>query len=241
MDDLTVGTLDADMTTDTTAAATDYVDTASSDTSEVVSTSDVSDVIRLTDGSEVSLDELERGYLRQSDYTRKTQDLSKQRDELAQAEQLLRALESDPKATLEALQRHLLVDEPDLDEIDPVEAELREHREFIEQQRALAMQHEVETELAGLAEQYGEFDWSAVLEFAVTREIPDLEAAYLLWNKQTERERVRQEGNQKALSAKRNAPPVARGSRAQGTVDESAEIMSVMDAWRAAKRELGYE
>lgn len=241
MDDLTVGTLDADMTTDNTADATDYIDTAPSDTEEVVSSSDVSDVIRLTDGSEVSLDELERGYLRQSDYTRKTQDLSKQRDELAQAEQLLRALESDPKATLEALQRHLLVDEPDLDEIDPVEAELREHREFIEQQRALAMQHEVETELAGLAEQYGEFDWSAVLEFAVAKEIPDLEAAYLLWNKQTEREQARQAGNQKALAAKRNAPPVARGSRAQGTVSESAEIMSVMDAWRAAKRELGYE
>ena len=241
MDDLTVGTLDADMTTDNTADATDYIDTAPSDTEEVVSSSDVSDVIRLTDGSEVSLDELERGYLRQSDYTRKTQDLSKQRDELAQAEQLLRALESDPKATLEALQRHLLVDEPDLDEIDPVEAELREHREFIEQQRALAMQHEVETELAGLAEQYGEFDWSAVLEFAVAKEIPDLEAAYLLWNKQTEREQARQAGNQKALAAKRNAPPVARGSRAQGTVNESAEIMSVMDAWRAAKRELGYE
>lgn len=241
MDDLTVGTLDADMTTDNTATATDLIDTAPGDTEEVVSTSDVSDVIRLSDGSEVSLDELERGYLRQSDYTRKTQDLSKQRDELAQAEQLLRALESDPKATLDALQRHLLVDEPDLDEIDPVEAELREHREFIEQQRALAMQHEVEAELAGLAEQYGEFDWSAVLEFAVTKEIPDLEAAYLLWNKQTERERARQEGNQKALAAKRNAPPVARGSRAQGTVDESVEIMSVMDAWRAAKRELGYE
>lgn len=243
MDDLTVGTLNADDTTEDTAFSTDDIfDTEFGDTNEVVDTPDVSEKLILSDGTEVTLDELERGYLRQSDYTRKTQDLSRQRDELMQAEQLLYALESDPKATLEALQRHLIGDEQgDLEELDPVERELRDHRAFIEQQRAASVQYEVETELAGLAEQYGDFDWNAVLEFAVNREIPDLEAALLLYNKQIERETSRQQANQQALQAKRGAPPVARGSRAQGTVSESVEINNIMDAWQAAKRELGFE
>lgn len=243
MDDLTVGTLTADTTIDGTAEATDVpVDTAlDSDTSEIVSTPDVSDTIRLSDGSEVTLAELERGYLRQSDYTRKTQELSKQRDELSQAEQLLNALESDPQATIEALQRHLIGDQQALEDLDPVEAELREHRAFIEQQRAAQIQAEVEAEFVDLEQQYGEFDWNAVLEYAVQQEIPDLEAAYLKWSRHQERETARQEANQKALAAKRGAPPVAGGSRAQGTVDESVSVDSVLDAWRAAKRELGYE
>lgn len=238
MDDLTVGTSDADIAIVDPANATDVVDTAS-DTATVAETT--SDAVRLSDGTEVTLDELERGYLRQSDYTRKTQELSKQRDELTQAEQLLRALETDPAATIEALQRHLVIDQPGLEDLDPVEAQLRDHQSFIEQQRAAQMQYEIETELSAIQDQYGEFDWNAVLEFAVDREIPDLEAAYLLHSKQVEREQSRKQANEKALAAKRNAPPVAGGSRAQGTVDESVEIKSVMDAWRAAKNELGYE
>ena len=242
------GTLDAveTLTDDTTDIATDFWDslqddTVDNDTSEPVETADNSRVI-LSDGSEVGLDELERGYLRQSDYTRKTQDLSRQRDELSQATQLLDALQSDPQGTLEALQRQLgTSDLEDFDDLDPVEMELRDHRQFIEQQRAYALQQEVEAELGALADQYGDFDWNAVLEFAVDKEIPDLEAALLLHQKQQERETVRQSGNQKALAAKRGAPPVARGSRVQGQVSDSTPILSVMDAWTAAKRELGYE
>lgn len=243
-----IGTLDATDTTidDTTDIATDFWDNpqndiVDNDTSEPVETED-NGKVTLSDGSEVGLDELERGYLRQSDYTRKTQDLSRQRDELSQATQLLQALESDPRGTLEALQRQLgTSDLEDFDDLDPVEIELRDHRQFIEEQRASVVQQEVEAELSALADQYGEFDWNAVLEFAVDREIPDLEAALLLHQKQQERESVRQSGNQKALAAKRGAPPVARGSRAQGQVSDSTPILSVMDAWSAAKRELGYE
>ena len=242
-----IGTLDAvETTTDsTTEFATDFwdnlnADNADVDTSGSVETNDAP-TVTLSDGTVVDLEEMERGYLRQSDYTKKTQELSRQRDELSQAEQLLNALESDPQGTLDALQRHLLVDQPDLDDLDPMEAELKDHRQFIEQQRAAALQYEVEAELGALADQYGDFDWNAVLEFAVEKEIPDLEAALLLHQKQQERETARQSGNQKALAAKRGAPPVARGSRAQGQVADSTRIDNVMDAWNAAKRELGYE
>ena len=52
---------------------------------------------------EVSLDELRDGYQRQSDYTRKTQELASERKRLQQAEAIVAALESDPAGTLTAL------------------------------------------------------------------------------------------------------------------------------------------
>ena len=57
------------------------------------------------DGSEeqVSLDELRDGYQRQSDYTRKTQELASERQRLEQAEAIVSSLESDPEGTLKAL------------------------------------------------------------------------------------------------------------------------------------------
>ena len=241
--DTNIGTLNAepDTTVDSTVPATEIFDTAPNDTAETVETP-ASDTIRLSDGTEVTLDELERGYLRQSDYTRKTQDVARQREELEQAQQLMAALEADPVSTIEALQRHLLPDAVDEDlSLDPLEMEVRQQREWIEQQQAAQIQREVEAELNALASQYGEFDANGVLSFAVEREIPDLEAALLLYTKQQERDAQRKAANEEALARKRGAPPVAGGSRAQGTVSDNVQVDSVLDAWRAAKRELGYE
>ena len=57
------------------------------------------------DGREerVSLDELQNGYQRQADYTRKTQELASERKRLEQAEAIVSSLESDPESTLKAL------------------------------------------------------------------------------------------------------------------------------------------
>ena len=57
------------------------------------------------DGGEqqVSLEELRDGYQRQSDYTRKTQELASERKRLEQAEAIVSSLESDPESTLKAL------------------------------------------------------------------------------------------------------------------------------------------
>ena len=48
---------------------------------------------------EVSLEELRDGYQRQSDYTRKTQELASERRRLQQAEAIVSSLESDPEGT----------------------------------------------------------------------------------------------------------------------------------------------
>ena len=52
---------------------------------------------------EVSLEELRDGYQRQSDYTRKTQELASERRRLQQAEAIVQSLESDPDGTIKAL------------------------------------------------------------------------------------------------------------------------------------------
>ena len=57
------------------------------------------------DGAEhqVTLEELQQGYQRQADYTRKTQELASERQRLQQAETIVAALEADPQGTLDAL------------------------------------------------------------------------------------------------------------------------------------------
>lgn len=51
-------------------------------------------------GEQVSVDELQRGYMRQRDYTQKTQLLATQRQEYEAATRLAEALRSDPRGTL---------------------------------------------------------------------------------------------------------------------------------------------
>ena len=53
--------------------------------------------------SEVTLSELQQGYQRQADYTRKTQELASERQRLEQAEAIVSALEADPQGALTAL------------------------------------------------------------------------------------------------------------------------------------------
>ena len=55
------------------------------------------------ENQEVSLEELRDGYQRQSDYTRKTQELASERKRLQQAEAIVSSLETDPNGTLTAL------------------------------------------------------------------------------------------------------------------------------------------
>lgn len=63
------------------------------------------------DGTEVTLDELKRGYLRQSDYTKKTQEVAQNRQELGQGYQ---ALEQQQQVLAQNLELALNVVEPQL-------------------------------------------------------------------------------------------------------------------------------
>lgn len=190
------------------------------------------------DGQErtVTEEEARNGYLRQRDYTQKTQDLAEQRQRLAAAEGLWKALQDDPAVALEALQDHyadLLNEDPP----DPVEQRLREVESFTSAQQQAAIEAEIEAEIERLSTEYGDpIDRDELLEFAIDNEIPNLEAAYTYRKTLSEREAKR-------VAAKQSAPPIeTRGSNQANTSAAIEEpIGSVEEAVRAAMKELGVE
>ena len=72
------------------------------------------------DGKPVPIDELKKGYLRQSDYTRKTQELARERQKAQIAEDFYEKVKSNP----ELAQR--LATDFDLKHVDPVQSEMME-------------------------------------------------------------------------------------------------------------------
>jgi hypothetical protein len=105
-------------------------------------------------GEQVTLDELQRGYMRQGDYTQKTQALAAQRQQYEAATRLAEALQADPHGTLLQLATATGVDlaslqgpaaqselggdqgtgqNQALDPSDPVQAELMALREQVQQ------------------------------------------------------------------------------------------------------------
>lgn len=67
-------------------------------------------------GEKVTLQELQAGYMRQSDYTRKTQELAKERETLQSKSDAGESLTDDERSTLEWLQNHKFLTEQQLEE-----------------------------------------------------------------------------------------------------------------------------
>lgn len=112
-------------------------------------------------GEQVTLDELTKGYLRQSDYTRKTQDISRQSREIEKARELLEKVSENPE-----LAQQLGYD-PESERVRELEANYYD----------LLLEKEVMT----LSNKYADFDTDNVLNFAVERQMDNLEDAYLLY------------------------------------------------------------
>lgn len=198
--------------------------------------------------SQVSLNELRDGYQRQADYTRKTQELSAERDRLQQAESIVSALESDPEGTLQALSRSFGVEisnpvqEDIWDELDPTEQKIRELEKKIEQQEANQRQQSVEREVTKLQESYGDFDGRDLLRHAVKHGISNLEAAYTHWrfgDVKATADKLQQE--QDIISKKRDASVITPGGSTQaGTQQPQGEERpsSIREAFEQAKRQL---
>ena len=135
---------------------------------------------------QVSLDELRDGYQRQSDYTRKTQELASERGRLQQAEAIVNSLEADPAGTLEALGNAFGVErttsEPTgpvdpWDEPDPSEQRIASLEARLEQQDRVQRRQLVEKQVDRLKETDGDVDARAVYQHAQTHKFGDLEAA----------------------------------------------------------------
>lgn len=175
-------------------------------------------------GEQVSLNELQQGYLRQRDYTQKTQLLSSQRQQYEAATRLAEALQSDPRGTLVQLAAASGVDlaslqdpqaqsayggnsygQPEggqaqtLDPADPVQAELMQLREMVQQlqtgyesiedHQANVWLDQQTAEAAQIFQQSGlELDPDELYQYAAERELTDVNSAAkaMAWDKLTE-------------------------------------------------------
>lgn len=202
------------------------------------------------DGEEqqVSLEELQNGYQRQADYTRKTQEIAAERERLLQAEAIVSALEKDPVGTLDTLARSFNVNNPVPNQIDdseyeqdPTERKLAELENKIAAQEQVQRVQKIEREVTTLQEKYGEFDRQELLNHALKNGIPNLEAAYthMRFNEvKTTADKLSQE--QEITNKKREAAVVTPGGSTQsGTESEpTPEVSSLREAFALAKKQL---
>jgi len=213
------------------------------------------------DGEElqVPLSEAIAGYQRQSDYTRKTQELSQQREQFQFASALSAALENDPKATIDLLSQHYgisraqaqaMVQDAEPEYLDPVEAKYRDLDQRIASFEDYQSQQAIEREIQGLQSKYSDFDVKEVVTSALRMGTDDLEGVYkqLAYDKMVAQVRTEQAAREvkqgiedNVLQAKREAAVVSGGASATAstTNDAFVPITSIADAWAAAKRQMG--
>ena len=209
------------------------------------------------DGEEtfVPLSEAVAGYQRQADYTRKTQELATQREQMQFASAIQDALLQDPNGTIQLLQQHYgvnadAISEPEVPEFsDPLERQIWEVSQKVEQIEAFRAEQQLQTEIGRLQSQYEDFDPQMVILNAIKTGSNDLEATYkqMSFDKmysqmkaQSGAEQVIAKQENDVLQAKRDASIVsggASGAASAGGADLS--INSIADAWAAAKRSLG--
>ena len=155
--------------------------------------------IPLPDGTVISLEEAAQGYMRQRDYTQKTQDLANQRRIAQRGADLLQALDTDPKATVELIAETYKVQVPqasapatatnewgetiessthDTAEVAALKSEVQQLRGTVgnvaqQQQRSVLM-----NEIAEVQGRYGDFDQDVILRHMQANDIPTVEMAY---------------------------------------------------------------
>ena len=202
---------------------------------------------------QVSLSELRDGYQRQSDYTRKTQELASERERLQQAEAIVSALESDPTGTLTALGQAFGVDnrpsqpqQPSYDEWqdepDPTSQRLQSLEAQVAAQARTHRQQALDKEVHGLKNRFGDFDEKALFQHALTNRIPNLEAAFAhmrFGEVAATAEKLQQE--QAITEGKRSGVPVAGGKSTQsGAVQPNVSAEkpgSLREAFALAKQQ----
>jgi len=206
------------------------------------------------DGSEeqVSLEELRDGYQRQSDYTRKTQELASERKRLEQAEAIVSSLESDPESTLKALSDAFGIgaapeqpgdltrsswDEPD----DATSKRLQELEGRVQGYDRIHKQEALEKQVSVLKGKYGDFDQSELFQHALRNKIGNLEAALTHMRYDGVASKAEKlEKEQERTEAKRGASIVEpSGSKQAGSSRKNSEkSMTIREAFQNAKQEL---
>lgn len=195
---------------------------------------------------EVTLEELQSGYQRQSDYTRKTQEIAAMRKRLAQAEALATALERDPKRTLQALNREFglegepSVGEDDWEQMTPEERRLATLEAQLEQTQAQAARRQIEDEFKALEAEFGEVDRDEVANYALKNNV-SVPAAYRLMTWEDLRKGQEKLSKElEVLNSKRGAQAVHTGASAaaKAVTPAKPKIDTVRGAYLAALKQV---
>jgi len=204
----------------------------------------------------VPLSEAIAGYSRQADYTRKTQELASQRQELQWASAIKQALENDPAGTIDLLADHygvsrkeaqrMIDDDPYFDSgfqmDDPAAKRIQEMEGRISAFEKAQAQQELEREISRLQTTYGDdFDAQEVVAAAVAQGSTNLEAVFkqIAFDRVTARQKAEASKAAKKVEDKRQASVVSGASSAKTASDDVGTIRSIADAWAAAKRQHG--
>lgn len=121
--------------------------------------------------------EWQKGNLRQSDYTRKTQELAKQREELSEAVEVFNYLRENPQIVqaLQQIDEQGVVNQSVMGKTTPENAIIKE---LFYNQKSM----ELDMQLTRLKDKYGEFDAVELLNTATALKTDDLEKAYKVAN-----------------------------------------------------------
>jgi hypothetical protein len=198
---------------------------------------------------EVPLKEALAGYQRQADYTRKTQELSQQKQQVQFASALQEALDKDPASTVELLRNHYGLNNEIVEEdeyMDPWEKQYRDVNKRLQSFEESQALQEIEKTVSRLQSNYGEdFDPNEVVAKALATGNNDLEAVYKqiafdrLWENQKQMNAKSQKEKQIIESKRQTGIVSGAGTSAATTTSSTAPVSSLRDAFDLAKRQLG--
>jgi hypothetical protein len=117
------------------------------------------------DGKEVPIDELKNGYLRQSDYTKKTQEIKRKEQQIEEAIKFMEEVQKNPQVAEQ------LSEQFQMPNLDPKQAQVKD----LEDKYYDLL---IQSELRALHDKYGEFDESEVLNIVMKENIENLDTAF---------------------------------------------------------------
>ena len=126
----------------------------------------VVDEVEVPGVGKIKVEELKNGYLRQSDYTKKTQELAQQRRELQNAVEAYNAVKADPEMAKQLADKGVKALDPYQSKIVELETKLYDTM--------------LEKEIIQLSSKYQDFNSDEVLKFAYDKRMTNLEDAYHL-------------------------------------------------------------
>lgn len=194
---------------------------------------------------EVTLDELRSGYSRQSDYTRKTQELAEARKRLGAAEALATALDKDPIGTLKALNDAYEVngnevDQTEWDQMDPQEQRVARLEQELNSMRARDARATIDSEFRALESEFGDIDRHEIANYALKNDLTVSQAYRDMNFESLRKEKERLAAEAKVVDNKRNAQLPHAGSGPQrGSVNPitQGKKLGIRESYLAAVKQ----